>query len=74
MKKLVLSIAPVVLVAACAMDQPSTSTEPAANDKVYTTGSNIPRRDKGSVQTMTPEEVEQMRSAAQGNMGRGRGN
>jgi hypothetical protein len=71
MKKLFLALTPVVLLAACAMD-PSTSTE-ASNDKVYRTGSNIPRKDKGDVQTMTPEEMEQMRNSGRANTGRGPG-
>lgn len=73
MKKLVLSIAPALLVAACALDQASTSTEPSS-EKVYRTGSNIPRKDSGSTQTVSPEEMERMRDAASANMGRGRGN
>ena len=73
MKKLVLSIAPAILLAACAVDQTTTSTEPTA-DKVYRTGSNIPRKDGGNAQTMSPEEMERMRDAASANMGRGRGN
>jgi hypothetical protein len=72
MKKLLLALAPVVLLAACAMDPASTSTE-ASNDKVYRTGSNIPRKDKGDVQTMTPEEMEQMRNSSRANTGRGPG-
>jgi hypothetical protein len=74
MKKLFLAIAPAILLAACAVDQAATtSTEPAA-DKVYRTGSNIPRKDGGSAQTVSPEEMERMRDAASANMGRGRGN
>ena len=70
MKKL-MALVPAFLLAACAMDQASTSTEPT--EKVYTTGSNIPRKDKGSVQSMTPEEMEQMRNSSRGNTGRGPG-
>jgi len=70
MKKLML-IVPAVLLAACAMDQASTSTEPT--EKVYTTGSNIPRKDNGGVQTVSPEEMEQARNAGRANTGRGPG-
>ena len=71
MKKL-LALVPAVLLAACAMDPATTSTEPSS-EKVYTTGSNIPRKDKGNVHTMTPEEMEQMRNSGRANTGRGPG-
>ena len=73
MKKLLLC-AVAALLGACAANQPTTSTEPTA-DKQYRTGSNIPRAERrGDVKVMTPEELEQMRNAARGNMGKGPGN
>ena len=72
MKKLLAALAPAVLLAACAMDQTTTSTEPAT-DKVYRTGSNIPRKDTGEVKTMSSEEMEQMRNQSRANTGRGPG-
>jgi len=73
MKKLLLCLAPSILLAACAMDQPTTSTDDGA-DRVYTTGSNIPRKDRAGVQTMSAEQLEQQMRNAGRSMQKGAGN
>jgi hypothetical protein len=47
--------------AGCATSTGDNST--AAEDKEYVTGSNIPRRDRSSVKTVDPAEIERMRSS-----------
>ena len=65
MKIRLIIAATAALLASCATD-PSVQT---ADDKVYATGSNIARRDRG-VHTMTPEAFEQVRNSSAGNTGR----
>ena len=58
MKTPLLIAATAALLASCA-GGPATQ---ATDERVYTTGSNIPKRER-NVQTMTPEAFEQLRSA-----------
>ena len=72
MKKLMCCIVPAIVLAACATE-PTASTEPTG-EKVYTTGSNIPRGTRRDDKVVPPEEIERMRDAARANTGAGRGN
>jgi len=61
-----------LLIAACAALLAACAADPAAqpaDEKLYATGSNIPRRDR-NVHTITPEAFEQIRNSASGNTGR----
>ncbi len=73
MKKTLLCLAPSILLAACAMDQPTTSTD-SGSERVYTTGSNIPRKERAGVQTLSPEQLEQQMRNAGRTMQKGAGN
>ena len=59
----VLAAAALCLVA-CAAQSP---TGDEAQERRYTTGSNLPLRDRG-VQVMTPEQVEAQRNSSSGTM------
>jgi hypothetical protein len=79
-KSLVLALASSIVLAACATaaTEPTTSNGAAngsSEEKVYTTGSNIPRgnRPKGSVTEMSKEDMERARDQARANTGRGPG-
>ena len=68
MKKLLACAAATLLVAGCALDT-KTAAEPA-DDKEYRTGSNIPARTRGGVQTASPEEIERQKAQTIGNVPR----
>ena len=72
--KRILVLACAGLIAGCAAD-PASSTEPV-QEREYRTGSNIPKKgdDRGTVTTMSPEEIERSRNASMANMNKGRGN
>ena len=68
--KAILLAASLPLLAACAAVPESAVP---AEEKRYSTGSNIPMRNR-DVHTMTPEAFENVKSSATGNTGRPRGN
>ena len=73
-KKLLIALASTLLLAACAATEPTASNGDTA-EKVYTTGSNIPRKEKpkGSVSEMSTQDMERMRDQSRANTGRGPG-
>ena len=61
-----------LLIAAAAALLASCATDPAAqapDEKLYSTGSNIPRRDRG-VHTMSPADFEHVRNTSSANTGK----
>ena len=66
MKTRLLVVAAATLIASCA-NHPA--AQAPADEKVYATGSNIPRRDR-NVHTITPEAFQEMRNATSANTGR----
>ena len=62
MKNPLLIVAAATLLAACAADPAARGVE----EKVYATGSNIPKRER-NVHTMTPEDFEHVRNSATAN-------
>lgn len=63
MMKVLVPLAILPLLAACAADAPSASTAPK-EETVYRTGSNIPSRSTTSVTTVSKEDYERDRDRA----------
>ena len=74
MRKLLIALAPSLLLVACATTQ-ATASGDAPEERVYTTGSNIPRssKPKGTVSEVSKEEMERMRDQSRASTGRGPG-
>ena len=74
MKNLLLSLAAAALLAACATSDVQTAAE-GSEEKVYRTGSNIPKkRSTSDVRVLSPGDLESLRSNRSANTGRGPGN
>ena len=73
MTKLLLSLAAAALVAGCATPDAQTAAGDTS-EKVYRTGSNIPKkRGSSDVRVLAPGDLESLRSNRSANTGRGPG-
>lgn len=77
MKHVLLALACPFFLGACAATDPQAAGHGASGERaepVYTTGSNIPRRERGgpsAVRSVDPVELERLRSSTAGGIGGG---